>query len=279
MQVLNTKNELISLLENLRKEGKKIGFVPTMGALHEGHLSLVKESKHNSDITVVSIFVNPTQFNDQEDLKRYPRTLDKDIELLKTVDCDIAFAPSVEEIYPEPDTRKFDFGYIETVMEGAKRPGHFNGVGQVVSRLLDIVQPDKAFFGMKDFQHIAIIKNMVKQLKYNIEFIPCPIIREENGLAKSSRNTLLDEEHKKNAPHIYATLKKARNLASQMNVSELKKWIADEINNNPYLETEYVEIVDDTTLKVVENWSEEGTKVACIAVYAGKIRLIDNIVF
>ena len=240
MQVLNTKNELISLLENLRKEGKKIGFVPTMGALHEGHLSLVKESKHNSDI---------------------------------------AFAPSVEEIYPEPDTRKFDFGYIETVMEGAKRPGHFNGVGQVVSRLFDIVQPDKAFFGMKDFQQIAIIKNMVKQLKYNIEIIPCPIIREENGLAKSSRNTLLDEEYKKNAPHIYATLKKARNLASQMNVSELKKWIADEINNNPYLETEYVEIVDDTTLKVVENWSEEGTKVACIAVYAGKIRLIDNIVF
>ena len=279
MQVLNTKNELISLLENLRKEGKKIGFVPTMGALHEGHLSLVKESKHNSDITVVSIFVNPTQFNDQEDLKRYPRTLDKDIELLKTVDCDIAFAPSVEEIYPEPDTRKFDFGYIETVMEGAKRPGHFNGVVQVVSRLFDIVQPDKAFFGMKDFQQIAIIKNMVKQLKYNIEIIPCPIIREENGLAKSSRNTLLDEEYKKNAPHIYATLKKARNLASQMNVSELKKWIADEINNNPYLETEYVEIVDDTTLKVVENWSEEGTKVACVAVYAGKIRLIDNIVF
>ena len=279
MQVLKSKNELVSLIDSYKKEGKTIGFVPTMGALHNGHLSLVKECKKNSDVTVVSIFVNPTQFNDLEDLKRYPRTLDKDTELLKSVNCDLVFAPSVEEIYPEPDTRKFDFGYIESVMEGAKRPGHFNGVGQVVSRLFDIVQPDKAFFGMKDFQQVAIIKNMVKQLNYNIQIVPCPIIREESGLALSSRNTLLDEDHKKNAPHIYATLKKARNLASQMNVSELKKWIADEINNNPYLETEYVEIVDDTTLKVVENWSEEGTKVACIAVYAGKIRLIDNIVF
>lgn len=279
MQVLNTKNELINLLDNYKKEGKKIGFVPTMGALHEGHLSLVKESKNNSDITVVSIFVNPTQFNDPEDLKRYPRTLAQDTELLKTVNCDIIFAPSVEEIYPEPDTRKFDFGYIETVMEGAKRPGHFNGVGQVVSRLFDIVQPDKAFFGMKDFQQVAIIRNMVKQLNYSIQIIPCPIIREENGLAKSSRNTLLDEDHKKNAPHIYATLKKARTLASEMTVGDLKQWITDEINSNPFLETEYVEIVDDTTLKVIDDWSEEGTKVACVAVYAGKIRLIDNIVF
>lgn len=279
MQVLKSKNELVSLIDSYKKEGKTIGFVPTMGALHNGHLSLVKECKKNSDVTVVSIFVNPTQFNDLEDLKRYPRTLDKDTELLKSVNCDLVFVPSVEEIYPEPDTRKFDFGYIESVMEGAKRPGHFNGVGQVVSRLFDIVQPDKAFFGMKDFQQVAIIKNMVKQLNYNIQIVPCPIIREESGLALSSRNTLLDEDHKKNAPHIYATLKKARNLASEMSVSDLKKWITDEINSNPYLETEYVEIVDDTTLKVTENWKEEGIKVACVAVYAGKIRLIDNIVF
>lgn len=279
MQVLKTKNELISRVNDLKKEGKTIGFVPTMGALHQGHLSLVKECKKNSDIAIVSIFVNPTQFNDPEDLKRYPRTLDKDVELLKTMDCDLIFAPSVEEIYPEPDTRKFDFGYIETVMEGAKRPGHFNGVGQVVSRLFDIVQPHKAFFGMKDFQQIAIIKNMVKQLDYKIEIVPCPIIREESGLALSSRNTLLDEEHKKNAPHIYATLKKARNLASQMSVTELKKWIAEEIDRNTHLQTEYVEIVEDTTLKVVDNWTEPGTKVACVAVYAGPIRLIDNIVF
>lgn len=279
MQVLNTRNELVSLIDNLKKEGKKIGFVPTMGALHEGHLSLVKECKNSSDITVVSVFVNPTQFNDPEDLKRYPRTLEKDVELLKTAGCDIVFAPSVEEIYPEPDTRKFDFGYLETVMEGAKRPGHFNGVGQVVSRLFDIVSPEKAFFGMKDFQQVAIIKNMVQQLKYDIEIIPCPIIREENGLARSSRNALLDEDHKKNAPHIYATLKKARTFVPEMGVKELKEWITNEINSNPFLEIEYVEIVDDTTLKVIEDWSEPGIKVACVAVYAGKIRLIDNIVF
>lgn len=250
-----------------------------MGALHEGHLSLVKESKKNSDITVVSVFVNPTQFNDPEDLKRYPRTLEQDVELLKSVNCDIVFAPSVEEIYPEPDTRKFNFGYLESIMEGAKRPGHFNGVGQVVSRLFDLVAPDKAFFGMKDFQQVVIIKYMVKQLKYNIEIIACPIVREENGLAKSSRNTLLDEDHRKNAPHIYNTLKKARSLASEMGVKEIKEWIVNEINRNPFLDTEYVEIVDDTTLKVTEDWSEPGTKVACVAVYAGKIRLIDNIVF
>lgn len=279
MQVLKSKIELVSLIDNYKKEGKTIGFVPTMGALHNGHLSLVKECKKNSDIAVVSIFVNPTQFNDPEDLKRYPRTLEKDTELLKTVDCDLIFAPSVEEIYPEPDTRKFDFGYLESVMEGAKRPGHFNGVGQVVSRLFDIVRPDKAFFGMKDFQQVAIIKNMVKQLNYSIQIFPCPIVREESGLALSSRNTLLDADHKKNAPHIYATLKKARNLASELSVSDLKKWITDEINSNSYLETEYVEIVDDTTLKITEDWKEAGTKVACVAVYAGNIRLIDNIVF
>ncbi|MEG0795036.1 MAG: pantoate--beta-alanine ligase [Odoribacter sp.] len=278
MQVLHTKNELITLLDKEKKAGKKIGFVPTMGALHNGHLSLVKESKSNSDLTVVSIFVNPTQFNDADDLKRYPRTLDQDVELLKTVDCDIVFAPSVEEVYPDVDTRKFDFGYLETVMEGARRPGHFNGVGQVVSRLFDIVKPHKAFFGMKDFQQVAIIKNMVNQLKYNLEIVPCPIVREKSGLALSSRNALLDEDHKKNAPHIYATLKKAYNFVPQKSVNELKQWITDEINSNPFLEVEYVEIVDDTTLNIIKDWSEKGTKVICVAVYAGKIRLIDNIV-
>lgn len=279
MQVLSTINELVTLIDNLKKKNKKIGFVPTMGALHEGHLSLIKESEKCSDATVVSIFVNPTQFNDPEDFKRYPRTLEEDIRLLGTLNCDIVFTPSAEEIYPEPDKRKFDFGYLESVMEGARRPGHFNGVAQIVSRLFNLVQPDKAFFGMKDFQQIAIIKEMVKQLKYKIEIIPCPIVRDENGLALSSRNALLDEEHKKNAPHIYATLKKARNLVSKMKVNELKQWITDEINSNTFLKTEYVEIVDYATLKITNDWSEPGDKVACVAVFAGKIRLIDNIVF
>lgn len=278
MKVVTTKKELISWINDFRKEGKTIGLVPTMGALHEGHLSLVKECKKNTDIAVVSIFVNPTQFNDPEDLKRYPRTPEKDTSLLDTIGCDLIFLPTVEEIYPEKDTRKFNFGYLETIMEGARRPGHFNGVGQIVSRLFDIVSPDKAYFGMKDFQQIAIIKNMVKQLNYKIDIVSCPIIREESGLALSSRNTLLDEDHKKNAPHIYATLKKARNLVAQMSVNDLKKWITDQIDSNPYLKTEYVEIVDDTTLQLIEDWREKNNKVVCVAVHAGKIRLIDNII-
>lgn len=222
--------------------------------------------------------MNPTQFNDPEDLKRYPRTPEQDISLLNTVDCDLVFLPTVEEIYPEKDIRKFNFGYLENIMEGARRPGHFNGVGQVVSRLFDIVTPDKAFFGMKDFQQIAIIKNMVQQLNYKIDIVSCPIIREASGLALSSRNMLLDEEHKKNAPHIYATLKKARNLVAQMSVDDLKKWITDQIDSNPYLKTEYVEIVDNTTLQIIQNWNEKNDRVVCVAVHAGKIRLIDNIV-
>lgn len=278
MKVVTTKKELILYINDFRKKGKTIGLVPTMGALHEGHLSLVRECKKNTDITVVSIFVNPTQFNDPEDLKRYPRTPEQDISLLNTVDCDLVFLPTVEEIYPEKDIRKFNFGYLENIMEGARRPGHFNGVGQVVSRLFDIVTPDKAFFGMKDFQQIAIIKNMVQQLNYKIDIVSCPIIREASGLALSSRNMLLDEEHKKNAPHIYATLKKARNLVAQMSVDDLKKWITDQIDSNPYLKTEYVEIVDNTTLQIIQNWNEKNDRVVCVAVHAGKIRLIDNIV-
>ena len=279
MQIIHTRKKLNSLISTLKEQGKIIGFVPTMGALHEGHLSLVRKSGEQCDITVSSVFVNPTQFNDPEDLKRYPRTPEKDAEMLKNAGCDVVFFPAVEEIYPEKDKRVFDFGHLDTVMEGAKRPGHFNGVGQVVSKLFDIVAPHKAFFGMKDFQQIAVIKEMVRQLNYPVEIVPCPIVREENGLAMSSRNNLLEPEYKKNAPHIYSTLKKARNLAAEMDVNNLKKWIADTIDSNPFLNTEYVEIVDDTTLEVVKEWSDTGNKIACVAVYAGKIRLIDNIVF
>ena len=279
MNIITKKTELSTVIEKLKSEGKTVGLVPTMGALHEGHISLVKACKKGNDIAVVSVFVNPTQFNDKEDLKRYPRTLDKDVALLEKNGCDYVFAPSVEEMYPEEDTRVFNFGYVESVMEGAKRPGHFNGVGQIESKLFDIVRPHRAYFGMKDFQQIAVIKNMVKQLHYDLEIVSCPIIRETDGLAMSSRNTLLEPEYRKNAPHIHKVLEEATHLTPQMNVEELKKWVVDEINKNPYLETEYFEIVDDTELKTIQDWSENNVKVGCIAVYAGKIRLIDNIVF
>lgn len=279
MEVISKKLQLTALIDKLKGEGKKVGFVPTMGALHQGHISLVKACRKDNDIVVVSIFVNPTQFNDKEDLKRYPRTVDKDLALLQINECDIAFVPSVEEMYPEKDTRIFNFGYIENVMEGVKRPGHFNGVGQVVSKLFDIVKPYQAYFGMKDFQQIAIIKNMVKQLNSEVKIISCPIIREDDGLAMSSRNALLEPEYRKNAPHIHHVLQAATQKTSYMHVEELKKWVVNEINKNPYLEVEYFEIVDDTELHPIQNWSENKVKVGCIAVYAGKIRLIDNIVF
>lgn len=279
MEVISKKVQLTALIEKLKSEGKKVGFVPTMGALHKGHISLLKACKKNNDVAVVSIFVNPTQFNDKEDLKRYPRTVDQDLISLKNNNCDIAFVPDVEEIYPEEDKRVFNFGYMESVMEGAKRPGHFNGVGQVVSKLFDIVQPHRAYFGMKDFQQIAVIKNMVKQLHSEVEIIPCPIIREDDGLAMSSRNTLLEPDYRKNAPHIYKVLQEATQRTSEMNVKELKTWVVNEINKNPYLEVEYFEIVDDTELHPIHDWKEKKRKIGCVAVYAGKIRLIDNIIF
>lgn len=278
MLLLKTINELQKELQLFRGSGS-IGFVPTMGALHQGHLSLVNRAVAENQMVVVSIFVNPTQFNDPDDLKRYPRNLEADLALLKSIGCSLVFAPEPEEIYPEPDTRKFSFGNIEKVMEGKHRPGHFNGVAQVVSKLLDIVKPDKAYFGLKDFQQLAIIKNMVKQLKLPVEIIPCPIVREESGLAMSSRNELLSAEERKNAALIYQTLSEAQKLKEQKSVNELKKWVAEKINQNPWLTVEYYEIVDDENLRPVENWDEKKTKVGCIAAYCGKVRLIDNIVF
>jgi len=279
MKLYSTITSLQDALREERSKSLKVGLVPTMGALHEGHLSLVKKAGSLCDIVVVSIFVNPTQFNDPNDLANYPRTLESDMKLLSTVRCEYVFSPSAEEVYPIPDTRKFEFGFLETVMEGKFRSGHFNGVAQIVSRLFEIILPDKAFFGRKDFQQMVVIRELVHQMKYPIEIIPCDIVREKDGLAMSSRNKLLLPEHRNCAPLIYKTLKDAKELALTMNVVDVKKYIVNQINATQLLRVEYFEIVDDTTLMPIESWSETGTKVGCIAVFAGKIRLIDNIIF
>lgn len=278
MFLIETIIELKSKLKALKETGV-IGFVPTMGALHAGHISLVKQAVSETQVVVVSIFVNPTQFNDKSDLEKYPRNLEADLKLLEKTGCQIVFAPKPEEIYPEPDTRKFEFGELETVMEGKHRPGHFNGVAQVVSKLFDIVEPDKAYFGLKDFQQLAIIKAMVAQLKLPVEIISCPIVREESGLAMSSRNELLTVEERKNAAVISRTLFEAKKLSEQKSVSELVEWISQTINKNQYLTVEYVEIADDQQLQPVKSWDKKGGKVCCVAVFCGKVRLIDNIVF
>jgi pantoate--beta-alanine ligase len=240
---------------------------------------LVEIAGHQTNYVVVSIFVNPTQFNDKNDLLRYPRDLQKDLDLLDNSDCQLVFAPEVEEIYPEPDTRKFYFGALEHVMEGKFRPGHFNGVAQVVSRLFDIVQPDKAFFGQKDFQQLAIIQEMVRNLELQINIVPCPIIREADGLAMSSRNMLLSPEQRNAAVHISETLLKAQNKIGELSVEDLCKWVVETINENSHLNTEYFEIVNERTLLPVLSWNDNCNKVGCIAVHCGKIRLIDNMKF
>ena len=278
MQVVKHINELRLVVNDKRKEGLSIGFVPTMGALHQGHLSLVEQAGKQTGFVVVSIFVNPTQFNDKGDLERYPRNLQKDIDLLDQSSCGLIFAPEAEEIYPEPDTRQFDFGVLEQVMEGKFRPGHFNGVAQVVSTLFEIVQPDKAFFGQKDFQQLAIIQEMVRKLNLPVEVISCPIIRENDGLAMSSRNMLLDPEQRASAAHISATLFAALDKTRQLSVDELCKWVIDRINKNQFLNSEYFEIVNTKTLLPVKSWEDPCQKVGCVAVQCGKIRLIDNII-
>ncbi|MFA8435950.1 MAG: pantoate--beta-alanine ligase [Marinifilaceae bacterium] len=279
MKVIKLIPELQEQLGKIRKEGKSIGLVPTMGALHKGHISLVEQSVRENDYTVVSIFVNPTQFNNPNDLKTYPRTLEEDLEKLQLAKADFIFVPTVEEMYPEPDTRQFNFGPLEQVMEGKHRPGHFNGVAQIVSKLFAITEPHKAYFGQKDFQQVAVIKQMVKDLEMPLEIVACPIIREKDGLAMSSRNMLLQPDERKNASHISQTLAKACNLVADLSVEELKQWVIEEVNKNPYLEVEYFEIVDDTYLQPVANWSDNSIKVGCITVQVGKVRLIDNITF
>lgn len=277
MKVYNSISELKKAIAELKKNNKTIGFVPTMGALHQGHISLVKKSMSENDATFVSIFVNPTQFNDKKDLRNYPRTLDKDLNLLSQNGCDYVFIPTEQEMYPVPDTRKFSFGPIEDVMEGKHRPGHFTGVAQIVSKLFELIPAQRAYFGEKDFQQIAIVRRLNEMLLIPVEIVPCPIFREEDGLAMSSRNVLLNEEQRKSAPLIYKTLKESAEIAEDYSVKGLKDWVTETINQNPELETEYFDIVDERTLQSIKNWSHEGKKIGCIAVKAGNIRLIDNI--
>ena len=277
MKVIHTIEDLQAGLSVLKAQGKKVGLVPTMGALHAGHASLVKRSVNENDVTVVSVFVNPTQFNDKNDLVKYPRTLEADCKLLEDCGATLVFAPSVEEMYPEPDTRQFGYAPLDTVMEGAFRPGHFNGVCQIVSKLFDAVKPRRAYFGEKDFQQLAIIREMVRQMKFDLEIVGCPIVREEDGLALSSRNARLSSDERENALNISRTLFKSRTFAATHSVSETQKMVEDAIAAAPGLRLEYFEIVDGNTLQKIGDWNETSYAVGCITVFCGEVRLIDNI--
>ena len=279
MQLIHTKKELASFLSQERAQGKTVGLVPTMGALHQGHASLVKRSVAENDTTVVSVFLNPTQFNDPTDLEKYPRTLEADCRLLEACGAQAVFAPSVKEMYPEPDTRRFSYPPTDSVMEGAHRPGHFNGVCQIVSKLFEAVEPDRAYFGEKDFQQIAVIRRMVADLGFKLQIVPCPVIREESGLAMSSRNTLLAADEKAIAPKIYQTMKASVAMMGEKTVKEVHDFVVNEINGVDGLEVQYYSIVDGRTLAEVNDWTESSDIVGCITVYCGKqpIRLIDHI--
>ena len=277
MKIVSSIKDLKNFLALERENGKKVGLVPTMGALHAGHISLVKRCVAENDICVVSDFVNPTQFNDKHDLETYPRTLDADCALLEPVGCDYVFAPSVAEMYPEPDTRVFNLGPVAEVMEGPRRPGHFNGVAQVVSKLFYIVEPDNAYFGEKDFQQIAVIREMVRQLNLPVHIVDCPIQREADGLALSSRNTRLTPEQRQKAPVIARTLKESTTFVPAKSVQEVIDYVVNTINQVPEMEVEYFEIVDGNTMQPIQNWSDTTYPVGCITVYCGEVRLIDNI--
>ena len=277
MDIIKTVTELKNWLDECRKVGKSVGFVPTMGALHKGHGDLVNYSVRENDITVVSIFVNPTQFNNSDDLDLYPRTPEKDYDLLNGLGVDVVFYPSVSEIYPKPDNRVFDFDGLDKVMEGEYRPGHFNGVAQVVSKLFNIVLPDKAYFGEKDFQQLAIVKQMVKQLNMAVEIIGIPIVREQSGLAMSSRNQRLTEEEKMTASAIYRVLKESVSMITEYSPEIISSRVVEELNSIPGLRVEYFSIVDSVSLETVTSWNSAESIVGCIAVFCGDVRLIDNI--
>jgi pantoate--beta-alanine ligase len=279
MRVVKTISELKSLISGYKQENKTVGLVPTMGALHTGHKSLVDRARKENDIVVVSVFVNPTQFNNKQDLATYPRTEERDCALLEAAGCDVVFMPAVEEVYPEPDNRQFDLGAVAEVMEGAHRPGHFNGVAQIVSKLFGFVEPDRAYFGEKDFQQIAVIRKMVQLEGFKLQIVACPIKREDDGLALSSRNVRLTAEQRQLAPNIYRVLKESCNFAKSHTVAETEKFVVDSLNALPQMEVEYYSIVDALTMQPVSDWADADSITGCITVYCGEVRLIDNIAY
>ena len=279
MRVVKTISEFKSLISGYKQENKTVGLVPTMGALHAGHKSLVDRARKENDIVVVSVFVNPTQFNNKQDLATYPRTEERDCALLEAAGCDVVFMPAVEEVYPEPDNRQFDLGAVAEVMEGAHRPGHFNGVAQIVSKLFGFVEPDRAYFGEKDFQQIAVIRKMVQLEGFKLQIVACPIKREDDGLALSSRNVRLTAEQRQLAPNIYRVLKESCNFAKSHTVAETEKFVVDSLNALPQMEVEYYSIVDALTMQPVSDWADADSITGCITVYWGEVRLIDNIAY
>ena len=280
MKVVNTISELKALVAQARNDGKSVGLVPTMGALHVGHLSLVNRACSECQFVVVSVFVNPTQFNNPEDLRTYPRTLDADVKLLNdNSKADVVFAPSAQEIYPPPDTRVFSLGPVAEVMEGKMRPGHFNGVCQIVSKLFAFVSPDKAYFGEKDFQQIAVIRKMVADADFKLDIVACPIVRHDDGLAVSSRNVLLSPEHRKAAPRIHQSLLESIDKMNSLEPDQLINWTVNRIQEDPLLVVEYYQIVDGLSLQPISKWTDSDYPVGCITVQAGNVRLIDNITY
>ncbi len=276
MQRVETCEELRHLLDAYRVLSRTIGLVPTMGALHAGHVSLIKRAMEENEVVVVTDFVNPTQFNNPNDFKTYPRDLFSDAKLVESIGATLFFTPSEQEMYPTPDTRSFSFGTLDTVLEGEHRPGHFTGVAQIVSKLFELVQPTRAYFGEKDFQQLLIIKELVKQLNFNIEIVPCPIVREADGLAMSSRNQLLSSECRREAPAIYATLASLGEGLKTQSLEHVKKEAVAKIEANTSLHVEYLEIADATTLLPIEEYLPGKTRVLT-AVQAGAVRLIDNV--
>ncbi len=278
MKILKTRREVNNTLRNKLPNNASLGFVPTMGALHSGHLTLIKRAIDENDLSICSIFVNPTQFNNKQDLEKYPRTIEKDIELLESINCDYLFLPTVEEMYPQGEENiQFDFGNLEKVMEGKDRPGHFQGVGIIVKKLFEIIQPSRAYFGKKDYQQLLIIKSLTKQYQLSPQIVACDIIRESDGLAISSRNQRLTIEQRKQAPAIYKALQEAQKLSTTMEIEDLKNLVATKINSNPTMTLGYFQISNKENLQPITHWLSKGQQMGFIVVNMGDVRLIDNI--